>query len=546
MEFKNTFKVFSILTLLVLSLSLISALSLTTSADLTSGSNQSTFVLKNTNNVTQNVTISIGDIVSGSSVVDLSINPTNVNSLTAGSSQTITALINSIVGSFSFGKYSSTISASGIDADTGVAVSNATASVSFVKSFCKSGSIGGNLEITAVDINSDGDEDLEWKPLDTLTVDVDVDNNGADDIKEVTIEIALFDSNGRNKINDVDFISSDEDKVSLGTIKDGDGDKTTFEFRIPADFSDGSYSLAVKAYSDKLGEAKECTDTSDDFDSVFFESVDIIKEDDSGKYIAFDNIQIDPETATCGDTALLSFDAFNIGDEDQDRVRVTVQSKELNLDQLFEIKSGLDQGDNQVASFTFQVPSGLADKTYQVRLNADYDYRNGNYRESLDDDTLVPLKVIGCIPSSSSGKLSNINAALESNAKAGSELVVRSTITNLDSKTNTFTISALGFESWADLESISPRQVTLKAGESQDVTIKLNVNDDTFGDNSFTIESKSGDKVDSRELSVSLAESQSQLSNLFKGNSLIWVVAIINVILIVLIIIVAIRISRKD
>ena len=159
---------------------------------------------------------------------------------------------------------------------------------------------------------------------------------------------------------------------------------------------------------------------------------------------------------------------------------------------------------------------------------------------------MVPLEVIGCVPSSTSGRLSSINAALDSDAKAGEELVVRATITNLDSKANTFTISAAGFEDLAELDSISPRQLTLNAGESKDVSITLLVDADASGDNSFTIESQSGDKIDSRELSDSLAESQSSLSNLFKGNSLIWVVAIINVILIILIIIVAVRISRRD
>jgi uncharacterized membrane protein len=82
----------------------------------------------------------------------------------------------------------------------------------------------------------------------------------------------------------------------------------------------------------------------------------------------------------------------------------------------------------------------------------------------------------------------------------------------------------------------------LNAGESKDIVFTFDVADDASGTNSFVIEVQSGDKQESRTVSVAV-EGKSGFS--FAGNSMIWIIGAINVILIILIIVVAVSISRR-
>ncbi len=442
-----------------------------------------------------------------------------------------------------FGTYS--IIVTGSDSVKGV---ESKATFTHTKSFCKSGEAGSNLTISKVSIDNTGDKNEEWKLLDIIDIDVRVDNDGNDDIKDVIVELGLFDSEGKNQVGDLEFENTDEDSISIGKIRDGDDSTVTFRFKVPADFEDGSYKLAVKAYSDDLGESVECVGESDDLSDDFYEQIDVIREDDTGKFIAFDNIQVMPSSdITCGDSVSVTFDVFNVGDEDQDQIRINLFSSELNNLKLErEIREDLDVGDKQKVSFDFIIPNGLQDRLYRLQLSADYDYRNSNYRESSDESTEFTINVKGCsaVPSGTE-RIALIAASLDSDAEAGKELQIKLIITGLISGEADYVVVPTDFESWAELNSISERLVHLRNGESKEVTLRLNVNKDVSDEQSLIIEVRSGDKLETREVSVNIAaEAQTGGLNL-GGNNLIWIIGAINVVLIVLIIIVATRISRK-
>lgn len=267
--------------------------------------------------------------------------------------------------------------------------------VNFVNSFCKSGDIGGNLSIDSVDISSSGEENLEWMPLDEITVEVKVEDTELDDesTREVIVELGLFNEEGKNVIGDMEFSGSDEEKIEVGTIKDGDSSKVTFTFKVPADFNfdDGSdYKLAVKAYSDKEGESEECTDTADFDASDFYETVTVDRQTDEDKFIAFGSISLSQEEVTCGDIITLDATAYNVGDSDQDDLIVYLDNKAMKIAQQKEFKNGVQMDDSVLVSFEFVVPQGLKDGFYNLELSADYDDGNS------DEATPVTLKVLGC------------------------------------------------------------------------------------------------------------------------------------------------------
>lgn len=427
----------------------------------------------------------------------------------------------------------------------------ASINMSIKGSFCNFGETGGNLEITSIGINKAGDDDT-WNLLDTVEIEVKVENVGNDKIKEVIVELGLFDSNDKNQVSDLNFENTDEEVIKIGSINDGSRGTATFSFKVPADFEDGNYKLAIKAYSDDLGESKECTDMSDDFGvDDRYTDISVDRESDSGKFIAFDNIEFTPQDATCGDSVTMTLDVYNVGDEDQeDQVKVNLENTELGISESFEIRADLNQGDKETINFDFVVPQDATDKTYSLRLSSDYDYRSGSYKKSSDEDIPVQFAVKGC-GTTTEGQAALINAQLESDeVLAGEDLIVRATITNLKSNRASFGITAADFQSWATLKSVSPQIVDLEAGASTDVILTFSVNEDASGDESFTIEARdSSGKVDTKEVVVQNIEGVSQpstgLSNILGGNIYLWIIGAVNVILIILIIIVAVRVARR-
>ncbi len=503
----------------------------------------------NSGNVTLTIT-NTGNIVINNIVLNSSGNlpvgfsSTSPFSLNAGSSNNIVVFPTN-TNNLNSGTFTSSVTASS-------GVISASTSISLNKGFCSNGAVGGNLSVSNIDVNNDGDKDEEWKPLDQITVEVDVENENNDvDIDDVVVELALFDSSGKDVSGDLDFLNSDEEQIELGDINEDDKETVTFEFIVPADFDEGSYKLSIKAYSDKTGESKECTDSSDSDSSADID-IDVNAEDDEGKFIAFDDVTINPTEAVCGESVTLEADAFNVGEDDEDRVNVILESRDFNLNTNYEIRNGLDQGDSERASFTFVVPEGLSDKTYTLELSSEYDYRNGVYRESSDESFRVPITVIGCDGStggSTSGNDVSISASLESDAQPGEELIVKSVIRNTGSSSASFAVDASGYDSWAALNSISSRLVDLDAGESKEITFKFTVDKDAVGERSFFIEAESGDKLERREVAVNLESGSSITGSSILGslgdNSLIWIIGAVNVILILIIIIVAIRVSSK-
>ncbi|MEI6731565.1 MAG: putative S-layer protein [archaeon] len=479
----------------------------------------------------QNATINVSNtgntnltniVLSGSA----SFSPSTISSIAAGSSATVTVYSPTSLSS-TFGTSSMTVSAS-----SSSGLTNST-SVSTLTSFCSSGNVGRNLSISSIDIRNSGKDDTTWRSLDTITVKVDVDNNGAAKISSVIVELALLDSSGRNKIGDMAFVNSDEHKINLGSIGDGNSETATFEFKVPADFNDGSYRLAAKVYSNSIGQSKECSDSSSDN----YQSIDVERESDKGKFITFDNLVLDPSPAACGDNVVFNFKVYNIGDEDQDRVSVRVINKELGVDSSYELTSGLNIGDVASVSTSFAIPQTAKNKTYTLALTADYDYKDGTYRQGLDTEKDVLLKVIGCTPSSSIS-----TDGTDTTVGSGNDVTATITIRNTGSSEATYAIDAKDYASWGSLVSISNRVVTLQAGESKQITFTFNANSGVTGRQTFTVQTQSNGVLESKQVAATVSGS---FLDMFKGNSLLWIVGIVNVILIILIIVVIVRIASR-
>jgi len=472
--------------------------------------------------------------------LSFSFNPATISLIAANGGQATTS-VRATGNDLRFGSYTATVHAE--DSARTSAVNN---DVTVVKSFCTAGPVGVNLTITKLKISSDGDKDEEWKPLDNVEVEVKVKNIGGNDVDNVIVELGLFDSTGDNVVTDLEFSNTDEEQIDLGDLNDGDDDTATFEFTVPADFdiSATSYKLAVKAYSDG-DENKMCIDNDvDEFDNTYFESISIDQESDKDKFIAIDNVQL-PSEIVCGESVTGSFEAFNIGEKDQDQVLIRMTNSNLGLNQQFEIRNNMDIGDSAVIDFSFVVPGTTRDGLYPLSFRSSYDYRNGNYRHDSDETSSpASLKVIGCSGTITPAIGLVIEEELDSDPLPGETLVVSATFKNSGTESIDLTLDASGYQSWAELDDISDDSFTLAAGQSKSVTYTFSINEDAAGAKSFTIEARSADAVETQEVEVPLPEARKKFSLNF-NNPILWVVGAINVILIVLIIVVAVRLARK-
>ena len=534
----NTKNIALVLLSVFLILGLASALTLSgpNPSPLNLGDNQTVITLGNDQNLSENISLSV--VSPTSDGLSFSVSPSTVNNLNQGQTKDITVSLTGVPSGLKFGQYSTILSAQGIN-------SSANQTINFIKGFCKfpSQATNNNLTITRVDIKSTGKDDLTWQPLDTITVQVKVSNDGDTDMSSVYVELGVFDSNGRNAVSDLSFTSSDAEKIKVGTINHGNDKTATFEFTVPADFNDGAYRLAVKAYARSDSAGNDCVDQSSDLDNTFYQTISAEKQDQDSKLIAFDNVVVSPSQATCGDQVTVSTDAVNVGNDDQDRVKFNLVSKELGVDLSNEVTQGLNSGDNKQTSFTFTVPQGLADKIYKLELSSDYDYRSNDYHLS-SDNTDVVLQVLGCNVQSNSNQIANIAASLTSSANAGQPMTISSVITNVANSTQSYVLEATGYDSWAQLSSMSDRVLTLTPGQSKAVTLNFNVNKDASGEQSFTITATSSGKTESRDVAVNIGASSSG-SSFFGNNALVWVIGLINLVLIIVIIIVAVKLSRR-
>jgi len=420
------------------------------------------------------------------------------------------------------------------------------------KTFCSNGPQGSDLEIKDISIDNKGEgKNDEWQLLDEIEVEVEIKNVGTDNLKDVFVELALFNQNGNDVTSDLVFDNSGEEEFDIGKVNDGDKELVTFRFKVPADMDiEKGYMLAIKTYSDDLKEDNLCDDRSTDLSDNFFESIELTEDPDNNIAVDVDSVIINPIDVICGEKVFLDLNVFNIGGNgEEEQVKVRLRNTELDLDMSYEIRSNMDDGDKESADFSFTIPNGIEAKTYSLEFSTFYDYKSGSYRDSSKDVWLVPLNVISCSGSSSdSDSSSSIFAALESDAVPGEEMTVEVTLINTGSESAIFIIDVLGYESWGDLGSFA-RSVQVSAGESESVSLTFELDADAEGTESFIVQTTSDGSIETQEVEFSIEESGRSgftgFSIFESGKGNVWILVLINAVLILLIIFVAIRLSRR-
>lgn len=418
---------------------------------------------------------------------------------------------------------------------------NRTVSFTLVNSFCEAGDIGNQLEITGItDEELDNTDKWVWRPLDNIEIIVKVHN------KNITEEISAVVEYGLYDVTDKTFIDLNEDTIDVD-IKEKKTESVTINFQVPSSSdidSDHSYRFYVKAYEDG-NEANQCVDQKD---NKYFQDVDIKRDN---RDVIVSKIII-PESVSCGDTVTLSAKLDNIGKKDEDKVNVRLYSKEIGLN-LNKTVTSLDSGDSATVDFNFNVPNNINEKIYVLSLSTDFNYddNDNTYDDHSEKTFIANLDVSGNCQITTADQVS-MSVSMPETITAGDEVTLTATITNTGTAAQSFIISVLNANSFAQVQSITPTQVDLAAGASKPVSIILKINDNAQS-NSFTLRATtvSSGKITEKNVPLTIEEKSGSFSgfaSLFtnmKSNWLVWVIVLVNIVLIVLIIVIAVKIARK-
>ena len=535
----------------------------TKSVNLSQGNSDSfTFTINNTDATStySNFSAVTSNLVSGSNTLA----PSNIvvgtlpSTLTAGNtSSAITVTVN-VPSNQATGTYTGNIT---IDADGSTTNPNAqTLALTIIvnpstslseSSIC---SDAGSTTVSSANLNVDirditivdgfGDNE-EWLLFDEVEFEIRVENNGDFDIDDISVEWAIAN-------DDLSDFAVDFDEVDEISLKDGDEDTLIVSFKVDDDdldmdldeLSGLDYNLVVRA-TGVIDDPDNGQFDGDETCAANFEAISIQDESD---FVILTNFDI-PETVQCGTTVTIKADVWNIGDSQQDEVSVDVFDRDKKLvNDIFEV-GDIDEFDNTEFSFNIEIPSDAEEKTYVLTFRV-LDEDNDVYENNFDDDPaefIVPLSVSGGCGGAGTGNEVSVSANIASGGRAGQDLVVKATITNNENSQKNYALNVAGYEDWASSFSLDKTVLNLNAGQSADVLVTLDVNDDSEGSRTFFLEFLSDGELVRQPVTLSVGESRgSGITGFVTGdNWYLWGIGLLNVVLVIVIILVAIRIARK-
>jgi hypothetical protein len=517
----------SILSLVILTSFATATISLSNIPTLSQSGDSFTFTLST--NETESITLTATNIVDGSKSVVFT--PMTVNMDNNSTSVTMTYDASNF--NFDFGSVEST----SLVAIGTVSPDNATTTLRFEdSSYCKVGNTNDNIGISIEDINVDfgfGDDDNYWYPQDEVEIEVEVTNDGSDDIDNIEIEWALYTQDGKK------VLDGDESDFDL---KDDDEETVKISFLVDAsdlDEDEENYVLYVRA----TGE-----DTEDDRDEEVCDSdsknIDINIDDD---FVVASEISI-PEKVSCGELFRISGEVWNVGEDDQDEVTITIYNKALGIDESISL-GDIDAFESEDFDVEVKVNGPATAKTYQVEFSV-YDEDGDLFENSEDDESVVTRSLtIDAVCGEPSGTDDEVlvSAALDSKAIAGKQLIVNVEVANLGEGLETYTLSVVGYGDWADSADLSKTAMAISSGASDTSAITFALKQDIEGDKTFDIKvlSPSGEVLLTQPVSFTIEEESSFFSRVFGDNWYLWLIGLANAVLVIIIILVAIKIARS-
>ena len=405
---------------------------------------------------------------------------------------------------------------------------------------CKADGNIGSLSVKIEDINvrnGFGYDDEYWYPFDEIELEVEVEVDGSWDIEDIEVNWGIWNT------DEQDFVIDDnENDFNLDYDDDEEVLKITFNLNSKIKkYSKGDNILYVWATA-KIDDSDAGADDGKDV-CVYDEdqSLDIITDDD---FVLIDDIEM-PDTTQCGTSVPVSFNVENTGDDQQDEVLVIIVNNELGINKRIEV-GDLDDFDRAEYSILLDIPTDAEEKLQYIEF-AVYDDDQDIYKTDEGEDkskTLIPINILGNCEVESTEP--TITASLLSDAVIGEELVIQVSVVNNGDASENFVIAVENTDNWAEVVDVSPQILTIAQDSTKQATITLKPTQ--AGTQTFDITLiYSGNEV-TQQVNVAIEEKTGFMTGAFSGLELgetgLYIIAGVFLVLIIVILALIVKVAK--
>jgi len=434
--------------------------------------------------LTQEITFNYqsSDFSDGDNTIDLRFNPSTIDPSTITSPQDIT-LTADIPDDIDLDIYSGEINVT-----SGTLTNSFILDIIIIPELCDEGP-QGNLKIRDIDKPDDGDN---FQPGEEIEINVEVENDGSDDLDVVT-KAYLYNMDKGKKIASVE---SDEKEV-----EEDDSEDFEMTLKVPTDTDDlkegDTYYLFIKAF-----------ESGSEDENCYEDYVELELELEDEKAI-IESVVFSPETVTCGETVTAMIETRNIGSDDLDNVRTEINHFDLGIHKVssfFDLDEYDEEDDNHYSSrIDFTVPEDAKDGEYEFfDISVLYEGEKTGIEETLDN--LPKLTISGCGDEEETleegAEASFAVNPSQTSVAVGSELILNYDLKNPTTNDAIYTIEFNPSGNWANMIS---QQVTIKAGKTLQSSLTTLTNQVTEGTYTGIVSVKSGNKIlSSKQISIEL------------------------------------------
>jgi len=322
-------------------------------------------------------------------------------------------------------------------------------------------------------LNVEKGEEIEVKVL--ITANADADN------VQIEAEINGYEYNDREQTSDITHVFDVEENVTY---------TKRLKVKIPTKIDEDNYKLRVTV-----------TDRYDDEIVLNFN----LNIDSPRHSMEIRDIILTPEDEVRAGRALLAaVRVRNLGDRDEDSVKVTVKIPSLGLSASDYIDE-IEEDDSETSEELYlRIPACAEAGVYDVIAEVEYD---DGYEEISKEVSLEIIESDVCEASDSDSNSDSKNEEPEvPDVVAGSTLedviagkggsIYPITITNNAGRSRTFSVNVEGADGWATIKISPTNTVVVKAGKSEVLYVFVGANKDTpAGPHSFTAIVKAGSET---------------------------------------------------
>lgn len=206
--------------------------------------------------------------------------------------------------------------------------------------------------------------DDEVKPGDFLEVSFAVENDGEEIMKDVQATITiLLEEQFPLREEQGDII---ELEANFGEVEGGEREEASLKFRVPFDVKDQEhYTVFISVEGRNASRDKIIVnDTSEDF------RIDKLPHD-----VIFEAFLFRPNSMQCGEQTFLIFVARNIGNDNEEDIRFSVQEDALgiSLAETFDLDKDYDEQNTFAKTFRSTLPRNVPPGIYDVKGRMVYD-----------------------------------------------------------------------------------------------------------------------------------------------------------------------------